>query len=162
MVCGAAERAGGGGGSGCDDRRLLASRCQYACPVIDFRAAVEARDPDAIAATLADGVVFRSPVAFKPYPGKAITAAILRGVLRVFEDFRYLREFHDEGGRDHALVFAARIGDVAVEGCDFLHLDEHGLIDELTVMVRPLSAAQALATAMTDQFEQIQREAAAG
>jgi hypothetical protein len=31
-------------------------------------------------------VVFRSPVAFKPYPGKAITAAILRGVLRVFEE----------------------------------------------------------------------------
>ena len=37
----------------------------------DFRAAVEARDPDAMAAALADNVVFRSPVAFKPYPGKA-------------------------------------------------------------------------------------------
>ncbi|GAA3248569.1 nuclear transport factor 2 family protein [Dactylosporangium siamense] len=130
--------------------------------VIDFRAAVEARDADAIAATLADDVVFRSPVAFKPYPGKAITAAILRGVLRVFEDFRYVRELGAEGGRDHALVFEARIGDVTVEGCDFLHLDERGLIDELTVMVRPLSAAQALAAAMAGQFEQIQREAVAG
>lgn len=130
--------------------------------VIDFRAAVEARDAAAIAATLADQVVFRSPVAFKPYPGKAITAAILRGVLRVFEDFRYVREVSDEGGRDHVLVFEARIGDVAVEGCDFLHLDERGLIDELTVMVRPLSAAQALADAMAGQFEQIQREAAVG
>ncbi|GAB3836597.1 nuclear transport factor 2 family protein [Dactylosporangium cerinum] len=130
--------------------------------VIDFRAAVEARDADAIAATLADDVVFRSPVAFKPYPGKAITAAILRGVLRVFEDFRYVREVSDEGGRDHVLVFEARIGDVAVEGCDFLHLDERGLIDGLTVMVRPLSAAQALAEAMAGQFEQIQREAANG
>jgi len=55
-----------------------------------------------------------------------------------------------------------RIGDVAVEGCDFLHLDEGGLIDEFTVMVRPLSAAQTLAAAMAAQFEQIQREAAAG
>ena len=126
----------------------------------DFRTAVEARDPDAMAATLADTVVFRSPVAFKPYAGKAITAAILRGVLRVFEDFRYVRELvAADGGRDHALVFEARIGDVAVEGCDFLHLDDSGLIDELTVMVRPLSAAQALAAAMADQFEQIQREA---
>jgi hypothetical protein len=129
--------------------------------VIDFRTAVEARDPDAIAATLADDVVFRSPVAFKPYPGKAITAAILRGVLRVFEDFRYVRELGGDGGRDHALVFQARIGDVAVEGCDFLHLDENGLIDEFTVMVRPLSAAQALAAAMAEQFERIQREAVA-
>ena len=129
--------------------------------MIDFRTAVEARDPDAIAATLADDVVFRSPVAFKPYPGKPITAAILRGVLRVFEDFRYVRELGGDGGRDHALVFEARIGDVAVEGCDFLHLDDDGLIDEFTVMVRPLSAAQALAAAMAEQFERIQREAVA-
>lgn len=126
-----------------------------------FRKAVEARDPDAIAASLADNVVFRSPVAFRPYPGKAITSAILRGVLRVFEDFRYVREMSDDDGNGHALVFEARIGDVRVEGCDFLHLDEAGLIDELTVMVRPLSAAQALSAAMAEQFEQIQREAAA-
>ncbi|MCF0095376.1 nuclear transport factor 2 family protein [Micromonospora sp. MH99] len=130
--------------------------------MIDFRAAVEARDADALEAALADDVLFRSPVAFKPYPGKAITAAILRGVLRVFEDFRYVRELSGEGGRDHALVFEARIGDVAIEGCDFLHLDESGLIDELTVMVRPLSAAQAVAAAMAAQFERIQREATAG
>ncbi|GAA0897265.1 nuclear transport factor 2 family protein [Virgisporangium ochraceum] len=130
--------------------------------MIDFRSAVEARDPDAMAATLADDVVFRSPVAFKPYPGKAITAAILRGVLRVFEDFEYVRELTGDDGRDHALVFRARIGDVTVEGCDFLHLDGDGLIDELTVMVRPLSAAQALAAAMADQFERIQREATGG
>ncbi|MFT7874064.1 MULTISPECIES: nuclear transport factor 2 family protein [Amycolatopsis] len=124
-----------------------------------FRKAVEARDPDAMAATLAENVVFRSPVAFKPYPGKAITAAILRGVLRVFEDFRYVRELTGGEGRDHALVFEARIWDVRVEGCDFLHLDEAGLIDEFTVMVRPLSAAQALAEAMAAQFDRIQREA---
>ena len=124
-----------------------------------FRKAVEARDPEAMAATLAENVVFRSPVAFKPYPGKAITAAILRGVLRVFEDFRYVRELSGGEGRDHALVFEARIGDTRVEGCDFLHFDADGLIDEFTVMVRPLSAAQALSEAMAAQFDQIQREA---
>jgi hypothetical protein len=126
----------------------------------DFRKAVEQRDPSAIAATLADNVVFRSPVAFRPYEGKAITAAILRGVLRVFEDFQYVRELAGDDGCDHALVFRTRVGDTTVEGCDFLHFDENGLIDELTVMVRPLSAAQALSAAMAAQFEQIQREAA--
>jgi hypothetical protein len=80
----------------------------------------------------------------------------------VFEDFRYVRELSGGGSRDHALVFEARIGDVIVEGCDFLHLDESGLIDEFTVMVRPLSAAQALAAAMAAEFEQIQSEAATG
>ena len=126
-----------------------------------FRKAVEEGDETAIQALLADDVVFTSPVAFRPYPGKAITAAILRGVLRVFEDFRYVRELSGEDDRAHALVFEARIGDTRVEGADFLHLDADGLVDELTVMVRPLSAAQALSAAMAAQFEQIQREAAA-
>jgi hypothetical protein len=124
-----------------------------------FREAVEARDTAAIEALLAENVVFTSPVAFKPYPGKAITAAILRGVLRVFDDFRYVRELAGADERDHALVFECTVNGKALTGCDFLHLDERGLIDELTVMVRPLSAAQALAEAMNAQFDQIRREA---
>ncbi|WP_276207059.1 nuclear transport factor 2 family protein [Mycobacterium alsense] len=127
-----------------------------------FRAAVEARDEAAIQAMLADTVVFTSPVAFKPYVGKPITAAILRGVMRVFEDFRYVREIADPGGRDHALVFEtglAGMPGVTVTGCDFLHFDDAGLIDDFMVMVRPLSGAQALAEAMGAQFDRIQREA---
>ncbi|MFE9323762.1 MULTISPECIES: nuclear transport factor 2 family protein [unclassified Nocardia] len=124
-----------------------------------FRAAVEARDEAAIEALLADDVVFTSPVAFKPYPGKAITAAILRGVIRVFENFRYVREIADANGRDHAFVFEATVDGKQLTGCDFLHFDEHGKIDDFMVMVRPLSAAQALAARMGEQFEQIKAEA---
>ncbi|MFF7795501.1 nuclear transport factor 2 family protein [Streptomyces sp. NPDC007991] len=120
-----------------------------------FREAVEALDLDAAEALLAPDVVFTSPVVFKPYTGKPITAAILRAVSGVFEDFRYVREINDVNGRDHALVFTARVGDRELNGCDFIHVDENGLIDELTVMVRPLSAAQALAAAMGAQFERI-------
>ncbi|NWF25423.1 nuclear transport factor 2 family protein [Streptomyces sp. PKU-EA00015] len=124
-----------------------------------FRRAVEANDHAAIEALLAEEVVFTSPVAFKPYAGKAITAAVLRGVSRVFTDFHYVREITGQGGRDHALVFRAKVGDREITGCDFLHLDEQGLIDDFTVMVRPLSAAQALAEAMGAQFDRITREA---
>ncbi|MFC8897031.1 nuclear transport factor 2 family protein [Streptomyces cinereoruber] len=127
-----------------------------------FRAAVENRDLDAVEDLLAEDVVFTSPVAFKPYPGKALTAAILRGVLRVFIDFRYVREIEGADGRDHALVFTAKVGDKEISGCDFLHFDEEGKIDEFTVMVRPLSAAQALAAAMGAQFDRIQEEATTG
>lgn len=126
-----------------------------------FREAVEARDDAAIEALLADTVVFTSPVAHQPYPGKAITAAILRGVLRVFEDFRYVREIAGPDGRDHALIFRATVAGKELQGCDFLHFDEAGLIDEFTVMVRPLSAATALAEAMGAQFDRIKQEAAA-
>lgn len=125
-----------------------------------FRQAVEARDAAAMEALLSDKVVFTSPVAFKPYPGKPITAAILRAVMRVFEDFRYVREIADAGGRDHALMFEASVDGKRLSGCDFLHFDADGKIDDFVVMVRPLSAATALAEAMGKQFEQITREAA--
>ena len=117
-----------------------------------FRAAIEARDIDAAVALLADGVVFRSPVVFTPYRGRKAVEPILRAVSQVFEDFLYVREIGAEGARDHALVFRARVGDREIEGSDFLHLDDAGLIDELTVMVRPLSAALALAEAMSAQL----------
>jgi limonene-1,2-epoxide hydrolase len=126
-----------------------------------FREAVEKLDLDAAEALLAPDVVFTSPVVFKPYTGKAITAAILRAVSGVFQDFRYVREINDVNGRDHALVFTARVGDREVDGCDFIHVDENGLIDAFTVMVRPLSGAQALAAAMGEQFERIAEEARA-
>ncbi|ALO91955.1 NADH:flavin oxidoreductase/NADH oxidase [Streptomyces hygroscopicus subsp. limoneus] len=117
-----------------------------------FREAVEAGDLDAVEALLAEDVVFTSPVAFKPYPGKAITAAVLRAVVQVFEDFRYVREIGDPDGPDRALVFQARVGDRELTGCDFLHVNEDGLIDDLMVMVRPLSGAQALGEAMGAQI----------
>ncbi|MGW0664102.1 nuclear transport factor 2 family protein [Streptodolium elevatio] len=125
-----------------------------------FRKAVEADDHRAIEELLAENVVFSSPVAFRPYVGKAITAAILRGVGRVFEDFHYVREMSTADGRDHALEFKAKVDGMDVHGCDFLHVDERGLIDDFVVMVRPLSAAQALSAAMGTQFERIRREAA--
>jgi SnoaL-like protein len=124
-----------------------------------FRQAVDDRDEAAIQALLADDVIFTSPVAFKPYVGKPITAAILRGVLRVFEDFHYVREIHDSNGRDHAFVFETTVAGKKITGCDFLHFNDQGLIDEFTVMVRPLSGATALSEAMGAQFDRIQQEA---
>ena len=70
-----------------------------------------------------------------------------------------MREITSADGRDHALVFEATVDGKAVNGCDFLHLDDDGLIDDFVVMVRPLSGAQALAAAMGAQFDQIVREA---
>ena len=133
----------------------------------DFRAAVEAGDFAALGELLAEDVVFRSPVAFKPYEGRPIVAAILRGVGRVFEDFRYVRELADpstgsgSGATGSALVFETVVDGVSVNGIDLIRTNEAGLISELTVMVRPLSGANALAEAMGQQFPQIQSEALA-
>jgi limonene-1,2-epoxide hydrolase len=121
-----------------------------------FRTAIEAQDLDAAVALLSDDVEFRSPVVFKPYRGRAPVAALLAAVSQVFEDFSYLREIGAPDACDHALVFQARIGDKQIEGCDFLHVNESGLVDEFVVMVRPLSGALALAEAMKAQLASVQ------
>lgn len=129
--------------------------------MIPFREAVEAGDFEAGIALLAEDVVFRSPIVFKPYEGRQAVALLLRAVSRVFEDFRYVREIGAPGAQDHALVFKARVGEREIEGCDFLHTDAAGMIDEFVVMVRPLSGALALAEAMKAQLEAFEADAAA-
>lgn len=108
---------------------------------------------------LADDVVFRSPVAYKPYPGKAITQAILGGVSRVFNDFRYVGQI-EEGNRS-ILEFEATVGGKSVHGIDMITTNDDGLISEFTVMVRPMSGATALMEAMAAQFPQIEADAIA-
>jgi hypothetical protein len=121
-----------------------------------FRRAIEARDLDAAVALLREDVVFHSPVVFTPYQGREALRWILGAVVVVFEDFRYVREIGADDARDHALVFEARVGDKQLQGCDFIELDDRGAISELTVMVRPLSAAIALADAMKAQLAAIE------
>ena len=131
----------------------------YGAPMTTFREAVEKHDLDAVEDLLADEVVFRSPVAFKPYPGKAITQAILRTVFEVFENFRYIREIND--GNEQALLFEAEVDGKGVTGCDFITVNDEGRIVDFMVMVRPLSGAQALADAMGARFADIQANALA-
>jgi hypothetical protein len=125
-----------------------------------FRAAVEAKDLEAATALLADDVVFHSPAVHKPYEGKAITSMILRAVLRVLEDFRYEREIGAEDSPDSVLVFRAQVGAREVQGIDLLHLNDDGLIDDFTVMIRPLSALNAVAEAMGVEIQRVMAEGA--
>jgi limonene-1,2-epoxide hydrolase len=118
-----------------------------------MKVALESRDLDGAVALLADDVVFRSPIVHKPYHGPDAVRALLGGVMAIFEDFRYERVIGAPDAGDHALVFTARVGERKLEGCDFLHENADGLIDEFVVMVRPLTGAMALAEGMRAHFE---------
>jgi SnoaL-like domain len=124
----------------------------------EFRAAVEAQDLGRLVALLDEDVVFRSPVVFKPYRGRDQVAVVLAAVVRVLEDFRYQREIGAADASDRALVFRARVGDRELEGCDLLHTNDAGLIDEFVVMVRPLSAALALVERMKGELAAAETE----
>jgi hypothetical protein len=114
---------------------------------MSFRAAVEAKDLDAMRDALHPDVSFRSPAVFKPYEGRDTVMVLLGHVVEVLEDFRYTDELTGEAGT-HGLVFEARAGEKELQGWDYLTLDADGLVTELVVMIRPLSGLIAVAEAM--------------
>lgn len=117
----------------------------------DFRAAVEREDIEAVSALLAENVAFHSPATFHPFLGRETVTKLLTLVLHTFEDFRYTDELAGQGEGVHALIFRAAIGGRELEGIDLLRLDEEGLIDDFTVMLRPLSGLVPFAQAMGEK-----------
>ena len=117
-----------------------------------FRAAVESGEFDTIGNIFADDVVLHSPIAHRPYRGRDTVAAIIATVADVLADFRFENEIGEQPAKDRALRFRAMVGDLEIEGCDFLHTGDDGLIDEITVMLRPLKAATLFAERMVDAF----------
>jgi hypothetical protein len=116
-----------------------------------FKEAVEARDWDAAVDCLAPDVTFNSPMAHKPFEGKDAVSGVLRAVSETFEDFEYTDEF--QTGDAHVLVFRAHVGDKQLQGIDLLRLNDDGLIEDFTVMVRPASGLMALGQAMGPKVE---------
>lgn len=101
-----------------------------------FRAAVEARDAEAMEHALHPDVVFSSPAVFRPYEGRETVMRVLRAVMVVLADLEYVDEFARSDAE--VLRFRAHAGEREVEGVDLLRYDGDGLVTELTVMIRPM------------------------
>lgn len=109
---------------------------------------LETRDMSILEELLAENVVFRSPVAYHPYPGKAVVTFILSNVIQIFENFTYHREFFSEDGLNVVLEFSAHVGDKKLKGIDMIQFNEQGQIIDFEVMLRPKSGLEALAAQM--------------
>lgn len=70
---------------------------------------VASGDPARLAPLLAADIVFRSPVVQTPIPGREAALLVLSTVVKVFENFRYHRQFV-AGPHDVTLEFSANIG----------------------------------------------------
>ncbi|MCF3177137.1 nuclear transport factor 2 family protein [Streptomyces sioyaensis] len=125
-----------------------------------FKAAVEARELDALDELFTEDVRLYSPVKFTPFEGRPMVLGLFGVLLRTFEDFRYVGELTgsaqtaagaDGGSVDSAvLIFRATVRGKQIHGIDLLQFDEAGRIKEFTVMVRPQSAVHALGEAVLD------------
>ena len=117
---------------------------------------LESRDMSILNELLAEEVVFRSPVAFQPYPGKQVVFFILTNVIQVFENFTYHREFISEDGNNVVLEFSTNVGDKKLKGVDMIQFNEEGQMIEFEVMIRPKSGLEALAVQMGQRMQSFQ------
>ncbi|MCP3103202.1 nuclear transport factor 2 family protein [Myxococcus sp. K15C18031901] len=113
---------------------------------------VEHKDLGAVSELLAPEVVFRSPMAYHPYPSPPVVSVILNTVLTVFEDFAYHRQLVTADGTSVVLEFSAHVGKRQLKGIDFIRFDEQGKIVDFEVMVRPMSGLQALGEQMAQRL----------
>lgn len=116
-----------------------------------FRSAVESMDIDAASELFAEDIEFHSPATFHPFVGRETVTRLLTIVADTFEDFRYTDEL--EAGGIHALIFRASIGGREIEGLDLLRVNAEGLIDDFTVMLRPISGLLPFAQAMGEKVQ---------
>ena len=117
---------------------------------------IQAGNLSALNELLDDAVVFRSPVAFKPYEGKQVVFFILTNVIQVFENFTYHREFYTEDGENVVLEFSANVSGKSLKGIDMIRFNEQGKIIDFEVMIRPMSGLAALAEKMGELFAKYQ------
>jgi len=111
---------------------------------------VSEKDTQSLSEALADDVLFRSPVIWKPKDGKASAMLYLSSAARVLEDFTYHRQF--VGDNAVVLEFSARVVQLSVKGVDIIQFNAKGQIVDFEVMVRPANGLQALAAAMAQQL----------
>lgn len=101
---------------------------------------VRTRDLKALAALLAEDVVFQSPVVHTPQKGKAVALQYLTAAMLVLntDAFRYLHEWR--GPSSAVLEFVTQMQTIEINGADFIFWNEDGLITRFKVMLRPLKA----------------------
>jgi hypothetical protein len=103
-------------------------------------------DDSKIAELLAEDVRFLPPTYYATWTGREAVAAVLGHVGQVFTDFTYRRIMGE--GKDWALEFQCKVGDLDAVGVDLIKLNDEGLIETFEVAMRPYKSVGALREAM--------------
>ena len=111
-----------------------------------FQTAFERNDFTPAAAVLADDVAFRSPVLARPWRTRAVLEQLGPAMVRVFDEIAFAPVV--AGDARAVLSWTGTVAGLDAEGVLLLDLDAAGLVADMAILVRPLTALQAVAQAM--------------
>jgi len=107
-----------------------------------WHALVAKRDLEDLRQVLAEDVSVAAPPYWQRLEGPDVAHRLLSIIIETIEGFTYHREWIS--GRELALEFMGRVGDLDVQGIDLLTLDAEGRVCRLDVMIRPVNGVHAL------------------
>ncbi|WP_142393474.1 nuclear transport factor 2 family protein [Mycobacterium sp. 4858] len=107
-----------------------------------FLEAMHARDATGAARHLAENVTLKSPIVVEPFVGRDQAAGILTYLLDIIDEFTVVDFL--SSNEHFAAVFNIRAGSTNIEGMDYIHLDDAGKVDSMTISWRPLPAVVAV------------------
>lgn len=107
-----------------------------------FTAAMQRKDLETMLTHMTADIILKTPLAAEPFQGKAAIKPVVQALLGVVDTF----EFHEvmQGPEHVSSFFKVTVGPNELDGMDYWRLNEAGLIQEMTVLWRPLQAAVAV------------------
>ena len=107
-----------------------------------FTDAMQRKDLEAMLTHMTDDVVLKTPLVAEPFRGKTAVRPVVEALLAVVDAF----DFHEimQGPQHVSSFFRVTVGSVELDGMDYSRLNDAGLIQEMTVLWRPLPAVAAV------------------
>lgn len=113
-----------------------------------FTAAMARKDLETMLSHMTDDIILKTPLVAEPFKGKAAIRPVVEALLGVVDKFDF-REIMQ--GPEHASAFfGITVGANELDGVDYWRLNDAGLIQEMTVLWRPLPAVTAVYGKLTD------------
>jgi hypothetical protein len=113
-----------------------------------FTAAMRRKDLDTMLNHMADDIVLKTPLVAEPFKGKAAIRPVVTALLGAVDAFEF-REIM-QGSTHVAAFFGITVGPHVLDGVDYWQLNDAGLIQEMTVLWRPLPAVSAVYAMLGD------------
>ena len=107
-----------------------------------FTSAMQQKDLEGMLMHMSEDIVLSTPLASESFKGKAAIRPVVSALLGVVDSFDF-REIM-QGAQHVSTFFRITAGPHLLEGMDYWQVDGAGLIQEMTVLWRPLSVALAV------------------
>lgn len=107
-----------------------------------FTKAMQSKDLEAMLTHMTDDVILKTPLVDEPFKGKAAIRPVVEALLSVVDKFDF-REMM-QGPEHVSEYFKVTVGSIELDGMDYWRINKAGLIQEMTVLWRPLPAVLAV------------------